>query len=215
MELMVVVVIVAVLAALAIPSMIKGRDDRRTYNDAASIAMLLRSARLRAMGRGAAIAINATANGTADRGTFLVYEAVGQNPTSAGQAYPFSSCTSTDWTTNAATTGTTNTTLVRNLVDGLNLNGQIEQNMNLQTVLASSTLNNAVASYWMCYTPTGRVFENTAPAFGTAAAFTSLDICVGRYGATSPTDCTGTVHATGPLRHVLVPPTGLTRIYSK
>src|SRR5580692_12345519 len=57
MELMVVVMIIGVLAALAIPSMSLASYERDTYNDAGAIMQLFREARTRAVGRGAATLI--------------------------------------------------------------------------------------------------------------------------------------------------------------
>jgi Tfp pilus assembly protein FimT len=225
MELMVVVIIIAILAALAIPNMIKSRDDRRVYNDAAAVGLLLRSARLRALGRGAAVAVHATANQSADRGTFLVYEAVTDNPNTTGataantaQSYPFSSCVNTQWNKKANSGGVTQAAL---LVDGLNLNGQFETSVNLMSVVAvrvDSTLTNNPTDSWLCYTPTGRVYASAAssnPSFGASGTFVDMDICIGRFatGAT-PADCSS-VKPMGPWRHVLVPPTGMARVFSK
>src|SRR5262245_32335269 len=120
MELMVVVIIISILAVIAIPSMVKAQDDRRAYNGAASIMQLYRQARMRAVGRGCAVAIKGTTNGTGDRGTFLMYEAVASDPPPSTQSnYPFSSCINANWA-GAPVVGQTQ------LVDGVNLNGQAE-----------------------------------------------------------------------------------------
>lgn len=65
-ELMVVVLIIGIVAALAIPSMTIVGSDRHAYDDAGSIMMLFRSARTRAVGRGSAVLVSMTANGTTD-----------------------------------------------------------------------------------------------------------------------------------------------------
>jgi type II secretory pathway pseudopilin PulG len=225
MELMVVVIIVAILAALAIPSVVKARDDRRAYNDAAALSLLLRSARLRAIGRGAAVAVHITANGATDRGTALVYEGVTDNPvatpSTAAQQYPQSSCINTTWTA-AASSGTA--PLAAYLVDGLNFNGTLESTINLLTVVdvrTSGGYTTNATNYWICYTPTGNAYAaaggGTGPAFSNANLFVDMDICVGRYKAgATPADCTSAANRPiGPWRHVLVPPTGVARMYSK
>jgi len=225
MELMVVVIIISILAALAIPSMVKSRDDRRAYNDASAVALLLRSARLRALGRGAAIAVHMQAAGASQRGLFSVYEAVTDSPTAVGtptsgsQAYPFSSCVNTDWSKVASTSSGT---FAAALVDGLNLNGAAEANINLLTVVSvniAGTVTDNPADYWLCYTPTGRVFASggTTPTFSGAVAFVDMDICIGRFASgVTPADCTSaSTRPIGPWRHVLVPPTGMTRVFSK
>src|SRR6476619_2331488 len=56
-ELMVVVILVGIMVMLAVPSMSSARHDRRVYEDASSIAQLVRDARARAMGRGAAVVV--------------------------------------------------------------------------------------------------------------------------------------------------------------
>ena len=52
---MVVVVIITALAALAVPSILRQMRDRRTRQAAEEIASVYRQARLRALGRGAAV----------------------------------------------------------------------------------------------------------------------------------------------------------------
>ncbi len=55
---MVVVVIITALAALAVPSILRQMRDRRTRQAAEEIAALYRQARLRALGRGAAVMVS-------------------------------------------------------------------------------------------------------------------------------------------------------------
>jgi prepilin-type N-terminal cleavage/methylation domain-containing protein len=83
-ELMVVVIIIGILAALAIPTMSTAKYDRDVYNDAGAIMQLFREARTRAVGRGAAQMISMTASGVADRGTFQLWESVAADPTGTG-----------------------------------------------------------------------------------------------------------------------------------
>src|SRR5260221_3229630 len=75
-ELMVVIVIIGVVAALAVPTMAAARIDRHAYDDAGQIMQLFREARTRAVARGGAVLISMTFNGTSDRGTFAMYESV-------------------------------------------------------------------------------------------------------------------------------------------
>jgi Tfp pilus assembly protein FimT len=226
MELMVVVIVVSILAALAIPSMIKAKDDRRAYDSAAQVQLLLRSARMRAISRGAAVAVHFTADGTTDRGRFMAYEAVTATPpmplTDGGSAavstqqYPFSSCTTTTWTNAPAGNANGAVTFASQPFDGLDLNGNLETTMNLQTVIAVGTATTQSKDFWLCFTPIGRVYASNGPLpdFSTGAPFISLDVCVGRYpnGAVAA-DCNGTT--IGPMRHVLVPPSGMARMSSK
>jgi Tfp pilus assembly protein FimT len=66
---MVVIIIIGVVAALAVPTMAAARIDRNAYDDAGSIMQLLRSARTHAIARGGAVLVSMTFS-AADRGTF-------------------------------------------------------------------------------------------------------------------------------------------------
>ena len=90
-ELMVVVVIITGLASLAVPSILRQMRDRRTRQAAEEIAMLYRQARLRALGRGAAVLVQyRKATG------FQLREAVlGGAGTCA--TLPTTNCTTTNW----------------------------------------------------------------------------------------------------------------------
>ena len=72
MEVMVTVVIIAVFAAIALPSLRKGMRDRRTRLAAEDVARVYRDARLRAMGRGSAVMVHYDATAK----TFEIREAV-------------------------------------------------------------------------------------------------------------------------------------------
>jgi type II secretory pathway pseudopilin PulG len=199
MELMVVVIIVAILAALAIPSMVKARDDRRAYDDAASVMQLFRQARMRSVGRGSAVAVEATSAVGTDRGTFLTFEAITTDPPpSTRTEYPFSSCLNANWV-GAPSAGKTI------LVDGVNLNGQRDTDIAIQsTITVYTTSSNAVSIAWICFTPTGRVYVDTGnvnPTFTGATPFVDMQIQVSR--------------PTGINRFVLVPPTGMARLLSR
>src|SRR5579872_4629941 len=71
-ELLVVVMIIGILAALAIPTMSTSKYDRAAYDDAGSIMQLFREARTRAVARGAAQLVTMSSNGLTDRGTFQI-----------------------------------------------------------------------------------------------------------------------------------------------
>ena len=74
-ELMVVVIIISVLAAIAIPQITTRMRDRRTQAAAQEVSTIYRNARLRALGRGSAVLVRYTTTDT--RGTLEVREAVG------------------------------------------------------------------------------------------------------------------------------------------
>jgi type II secretory pathway pseudopilin PulG len=210
MELMVVVIIVAVLSALAIPAMVQAVADRRAYNDAAWVMQLFRQARFRAIGRGTAVAVMLTSAPGTDRGTLQMYEAVTNDPgaaASASERYPLSSCINADWTAPPAVGN-------KLLVDGIDLNGAIDSQasylVDIQSTIhahyidAAGTDTNAVVGIaWLCFTPTGRVYFSTGaanPNFNNGVTFVDLRVQINR--------------PVGVKRFVLVSPTGLARLLS-
>jgi prepilin-type N-terminal cleavage/methylation domain-containing protein len=206
-ELLVVVVIIGIVAALAIPSMSITRFDRLAYDDAGAVTQLFRSARTRAVARGGAMLVTMSASGTGDRGTFLLYEAVAPNAGGAGSARtPVVSCkTPMDWTQTASI----------NLVDGVNLNGNPEANADIQSqlyVYNSPTDNQATSltAASICYTPLGHSYlypdAPKATMFdGVLSSVSPLEIRVQR-----STQAGGG----GVIRSVVVPPTGMARLFS-
>jgi prepilin-type N-terminal cleavage/methylation domain-containing protein len=206
-ELLVVVIIIGLVAALAIPSMGVGRWDRHAYDDAGAIMQLFREARTRSIARGGAVLVSMTANGAGDRGTFQLWEAVSSNVGATGVANrtPVASCkTPTSWTNLSVN----NPNLL--LVDQVNLNSTIETDADIETAVVyyqDATTTKTFASGftgYVCYTPLGRsyiavpgppVFDGLLPALGT------LEFKVTRAGG-------------GNTRSVLVPPNGLARVFS-
>jgi type II secretory pathway pseudopilin PulG len=89
---MVVVVIITALAALAVPSILRQMRDRRTRQAAEEIASLYRQARLRALGRGAAVMVRYSSSTG-----FEMREAVlgGNDPACA--RLPVTSCITANW----------------------------------------------------------------------------------------------------------------------
>jgi prepilin-type N-terminal cleavage/methylation domain-containing protein len=198
-ELMVVVVIIGVLAALAIPSLSLASYERDTFNDAGAIMQLFREARARAVGRGSATLVSISANPTAatpDRGTFELYEAVGAN------LVPLTTC---KYPTNWNLAGMTP-------LDGVNLNGSIEQLANIaaQPNFYTSTPTKTAFNYgYVCYTPLGRSYVNTgATAASVTPTFTGELPMLNPIGI----DVTHTNGAT--IRTVLIPPNGMARVFS-
>jgi prepilin-type N-terminal cleavage/methylation domain-containing protein len=206
-ELLVVVIIIGIVAALAIPSMSVGRFDRHAYDDAGAIMQLFRSARTRAIARGGAVVLAMSANGTADRGTFTMWEAVAPNANSTGglNRTPVATCkTPTSWNPLAAS----NTNVL--LVDGLNLNSTIEADADIETQAFQypDPTNNSAAAFtsgFVCYTPLGRsyLFIGVGPPVfdGLLPAITPLELRVTRSGG-------------GNYRSILVPPNGMARLFS-
>jgi type II secretion system protein H len=206
-ELLVVIIIIGIVAALAIPTMAVARFDRHAYDDAGSIMQFFRSARAHAIARGGAVVVSISANGTTDRGTFQMWEAVAANANATGtlNRTPVATCKSpTSW--NPLTAANTNVLLV----DGLNLNSAMEANADIETqafAYPDPTNNTATAftSGFVCYTPLGRsyvFFGSGPPVFdGLLPAITPLELRVTRANG-------------GNTRSVLVPPNGMARIFS-
>jgi len=210
MELLVVVIIVGIVAALAVPSMLAARRDRRAYDDAGAVMQLFREARAHAIARGGAVLVSMTSDTTSDRGTFRMYEAVGKNADTAGSLdnrTPISSCKVPKlW---SPLTDANKSIL---FIDGVNLNGGIEVDVNLRSPMSAYDATGTAKPFnagYICFTPLGRVyFTNAAgdPAFdGTLPLLAPLKIDVQRQIGTTPV---------GTIRSVLVPPNGMARIAS-
>jgi type II secretory pathway pseudopilin PulG len=214
---MVVVVIIGVMAALAVPSLRLATFDRHAYEDAGAISQLFRDARLRSVARGSAVLVTVSASGTTDRGTFKVYEAVGQDPNDPTHSFqmPVALCKApqSPWNLAAQTAM---------FVEGLNLNGipgTAEYDGDIETQLftyvgqSGSTPAGQVqltgGTAYICYTPLGRSYFNaTTPNFtGLAPSTTVFEARVSR-GLTS-----GLVGAS--VRSVIVEPNGMPRILTK
>jgi type II secretion system protein H len=211
-ELMVVVIIVGVVAALAIPAMSVAGFDRHAYNDAGTIMMLFRSARTRAVARGGAVLISMSGT-SGDRGTFMMFEAVAPNVGGGAARTPLATCKSpTVWTAlPTAQNPGANASVV--LIDGVNLNlAGIETQANIQTSLwqyPSPSASAAVQfnSGYICYTPLGHTYVVIAGA-PTAGMFDGALPTVGPLEARVTRDNGGTT------RSVLVPPNGMARLFS-
>ena len=218
-ELAVVVTIIGILAMMAIPEMGDAQLERHTYDDAGQILGLVRTARTRAMGRGAAtMVVFDTVSAGGGRGNYQLFEGVDPNPGGANDAtarLPRSSCTfpPTGW----APADAHNT-----FVDGVNLNGQYEAQANIvsRVVTFDNTgtphvSGNVVA---LCFTPLGRAYyweggAGSTPQFSAAAPFLgTLAIDVARLfqGQTA----IGATATQGITRRVIVPSSGNARIVS-
>jgi type II secretory pathway pseudopilin PulG len=212
LELMVVVIIIGLLAVMAIPALTRAQVDRRSYNDAITIAELFREARTRAMGRGAAEMISMTQAGTSaggDRGTFLLWEGqvilappLGILPIGS----PMNNCGSpTIWTGAGATAV---------LIDGVNLNGPIEATDGIWTTITGPLAIGgfgALGAASMCFTPLGQAyFSATSPP-----NFVTGSPMLGEIQIALHHVYPGITTSVGIVRTVIVPNSGATRIISK
>jgi type II secretory pathway pseudopilin PulG len=213
---MVVVVIVGVVAALAVPSMRLATFDRHAYEDAGAIMQLFRDARLRSVARGSAVLVTLSANGTGDRGTFNVYEAVAQDPSDPNHGYqmPVPTCKAptSPWSLPATPQTPSQTTL---FVEGLNLNGPPESDADIETQLftyaaaAGSAVPAATAqsALYICYTPIGRSYLTTSSAINFNGLQSSTSVIEARVSRGLTSGLTG-----ASLRSVIVEPNGMPRI---
>jgi prepilin-type N-terminal cleavage/methylation domain-containing protein len=223
-ELAVVVTIIGILAMLAFPQMGQASLERHAYDDAGQVLGLVRTARTRAMGRGAATMVTFdTITAGLTRGNYRLYEGVSPNPGGANDAtarLPRSSCTIppagsllTAW----AAGDPANT-----FIDGVNLNGNYETSANIvsrvvtfdNTGIATAS-SNVIA---LCFTPLGRTYEwvggsGGTPSFNASAPFIgtiAVDVVRLLPGLTS----INATNAAGITRRVLVPSSGNTRMVS-
>ncbi len=212
-ELLVVILIIGILSALAIPTMSSAKYDRDTYNDAGAIMQLFREARTRAVARGAAEMVQMTSNGATDRGSFYLWESVGIDPTGTGvNRLPVPYCgLPTLWNPiNAA-----NTNIV--LVDGVSLNAgatSAEATQDIETGISiflnpSSPAQTLLNGAFICYSPLGRSYVVTGTALttfdGVLPSVGVIELDVSRHTGGLPV---------GTIRSVLLPPNGMARLFS-
>jgi type II secretory pathway pseudopilin PulG len=142
-ELMVVVVIIGLLATIAVPTIASRLRERRSAEAAQRIASIYREARMRSMGRGAAVLVRF------DSGGFTVLEAIRppltDNADCTGE--PSSSCTNTNWT-NAAN---------RTQLSVFNPSKRSEY----EGVTVEATSPASTSFYDVCFTPMGRSYHRT------------------------------------------------------
>lgn len=153
-ELIAVVLIITVFAALAVPTVVVQMRDRRIQESARQIALVYRQARLRAMGRGAAVLVRF------DTDEFTVLEAR-QGPGGACEDLPVSSCLETPWV---------GAPLRSRRVDGhAEASGGDMADVAISMVDAT---NNPITELEVCFTPMGRAFVRED--INDAAAFTPM-----------------------------------------
>lgn len=140
-ELVVVVLIITVFAALAVPTVVVQMRDRRVQESARQIAIVYRQARLRAMGRGAAILVRF------DGTDFSVLEARQGPAAGTCENLPVSNCLNRLWVGAP--------TLSRRV------DGHAEAtagDMAGVTIDMVDAQDNPVTELEVCFTPMGRAF---------------------------------------------------------
>jgi prepilin-type N-terminal cleavage/methylation domain-containing protein len=159
-ELMVVVVIIGILATIAVPQIVERLRERRAAQAAGEIALMYRTARLRAMGQGFAVLVNYTA-GTG----FQVREAMpfGAGTGACTMQLPFS-CTSNNWAapTSYRVVGSFSPSAYPGVTQTVSVAGA-----------ATTTLD-------MCFTPRGRTFFRTNSGATLTPITSMVDVAVTR-----------------------------------
>ncbi|HET9954708.1 MAG TPA: prepilin-type N-terminal cleavage/methylation domain-containing protein [Polyangiaceae bacterium] len=151
-ELMVVVIIVALVATIAVPSAVERMRERRSQEAAQKIAAIYRNARIRAMGRGAAVLVRYTTT----KG-FQILEAT-RGGASGCAREPFRSCVTNGtedlWSTSQAQPAMADFDPTRR-----------SEYSNLTVNAVSSTTSSAPDSYLdVCFTPIGKAYFRNAAA---------------------------------------------------
>lgn len=218
-ELAVVVTIIGILAMMAVPDLSDQTLERRTYDDAGQILGLVRTARTRAMGRGAAtMLLLDTINSNHLRGNYQLFEAVAPDPgqgLNATARVPNSSCTvpANGWTAS----NPTNT-----FIDSVDLNGTYETQINVTSRIVvfdntgtPTVTGNVIA---LCFTPLGRTYfwqggAGSTPQFTAAAPFLgTIAVDVARlFQGQTAINATSTA---GLTRRVIIPSSGNARMVS-
>ena len=186
-ELVVVVLIIGITAALATPTMTSQMRERRSRDVAQRIAQLYSGARMRALGRGAAILVSYRSDTgftvlESIQGAAAAAAATGTSVTCANQ--PGLGCLANVW----------NSTATAREVGGLVLDSQL-------TITAKNQADAAVTQMDICFSPAGRSFIS----FGGSSPTTTM------VGATT-VDVQRTGNGTGLLRTVAILPNGMARL---
>ncbi|HEY0466226.1 MAG TPA: type II secretion system protein [Polyangiaceae bacterium] len=184
-ELMVVVVIIGLLAAIAVPQIAGRMRERRANQAAQQIALLYRNARLRAMGRGFAVLVNYSSA----TGAFRVLETLpaGYLLDCTPRLPP--SCTNTDWTQPGAT----------RLIETFNpsLSGTVYAGVAVS--VSAQPAGDVASNLDLCFTPRGRTFSRLATGAPLQPMTGVIDVTVDRGADTLQ-------------RHVNVLPNGMARV---
>lgn len=234
LELMTVIIIIGIFAAMAMPTMIEGRREQHAYDDASQILELMRNARTRAIGRGTATLLTLdTSNGS--RGTFRLSEGTGPNPEIPGfMKAPAPSCFSTlanKWALNAPSNGNVNLNVPNQFIDGFDLNGGGETELDANIWARITTYGLSVpggggppctgtcnpSRVDICFTSAGRPFvsaETDPPVFNPSAPFVGLiEVDVARL--MNGQNVVSKNNAHGVVRQVFMPPSGIARLTSQ
>ena len=185
-ELMVVVLIIGILAAIALPQVVQRMRERRASQAAQQIALIYRNARLRAMGRGSSVLVSYLSTTG-----FRVVEALPSTTNCTLPRLPVS-CTNTTWAVPASIREVERF----NLVDAAASNGIYDGVTVSVTVKPGNATETALDT---CFSPRGRTFTRTSAANPLTPMTGTFDINVSRGANTLQ-------------RHVSVLPNGMARL---
>ncbi len=146
-ELMVVVVIIGILAAISLPQIVQRMRNRRGGQAVQTVAMMYRTARLRALGRGFAVDVKYIAGNGFNTG-FFVSETLPMTGVASCTPHLPLTCSNTNWANPLAT----------QVVDAFNADFYASA-----TSQVKDATTNQVAPYLeICFSPHGRTYARTA-----------------------------------------------------
>jgi prepilin-type N-terminal cleavage/methylation domain-containing protein len=147
-EMMVVVVLVAILAAIAVPGVVERLRQRRVSEAAQKIAALYRGARIRALGRGSAVLVRWK------DGRFTVFEAVEGATAGPGcELNPSSNCLLADWANDGSDR--------RHEVGSFRFSDRAEYTDADVSVTVNGPDGSSSATLDVCFSPGGQTFSRT------------------------------------------------------
>jgi hypothetical protein len=193
--------------------------DRRAYTDAASVAELVREARTRAVGRGAAELVLMNGGSTGNTASFVLWEATTTPFEDGGSAGTSTTCNApTVWPNNGTVTATQVDEF--QIAGGNSLEGLNNGNINMQLFPPTGGLReSAVSTIYLCFTPAGRSYFSLTGASGTFVPISGtpgaiiVQVAAGTPGQTSTMPSLYLEpSATNVVRNVWIPPSGATTI---
>ncbi len=180
---MVVVAIIAILASLAIPSMLGGNQDLKVFQTAQNVAELVQLGRSRALSTGAAHAVVFSTNGVGSVGTLpgKVVVQMGERTIGATPRVPVNSCRQPGtFGINLGTDATPSTVaapftspMIESYVLG-NSRRLVDEQIQMVAMRDAPAAAGVSTDLWVCFTPTGRPYVAASPA-GLAAGPPMLD----------------------------------------
>lgn len=200
-ELVAVVIIIGIFAALAIPQITLQLRDRRARETAERVMLIYQQARFRALGQGASVLVRFS-DGTSGQGAFETKEAmIGPSDVkNACALMPTSSCAG-DWNNQA--NGQYRTLELFDLGDTYGIDAAHVTQPVYATLIPDASTGAGAAEMDVCFKPSGQAFfrlDTTSP-FKPLTTVPDFKV-VRKVGGTE----------IGLARHVLLPPVGAARM---